>query len=344
MYKRLQMAFVASVLLVTVGMPADADLFCDTGAADDDLLFDQASQAIAAGRDAEGFAMFKKITSACFDSGDAKAKALRFDAATVAVGSKLAKAAESTGKFDDALGFYFDIRNVTSAYTESDEDRVVMANARANKSNRNAVGRALSRFNDEEIERWSSGSHRDLAKPHVAKRASEMRAYGAEARAIATGQGDAAMAAEEKAFQGRGGVGVVFGGYTQSNIEEAKAWYGMVGFSTGIARANERAVARGDQLLKEDAESILQVALDYFTEAGAVAKAQQVRAKAKVLGDAAAARDQYERAAEYYELAGMSERADAVMAAGEEKAEAAESQRQEEFQSGMDDLEKELGF
>jgi hypothetical protein len=329
-------------LLCLVGSPALADFACNTGADDDDTVFAKAEQTIAAGREAEGFAMLKGITSFCFDSGERAAKEKRFVALTDSVGVKLGKAAEAAGRYDEAERYFIDLRNATGAYTEADEDRIVMARARAKQSDFNVVATALNRFADRNA--WSQGSQRVRAQPYVAARTQEMIAYEKQVRALAQAQGDAMLAAEEKAFAGRGGIGTMFGDYPSKNIETAKAWYELGGAAAGTARANERAVARGDRLMTEDVPDILDGAKRYFEVAGNTAKLAQVRAKAKRLGDAAAAEDQYQRAAAFYTVADMSDQADAVVTQGEAKAASAEKKRKKAFDAGAADLEKELGL
>ncbi|NJN51006.1 MAG: hypothetical protein HC809_03695 [Gammaproteobacteria bacterium] len=340
LYTRVVVGMAVASAVALYAMRSSADMACETGAMDDDTLFAKATQLTGAGQDAEGFAILRKIESLCFDSGDKVAKKAQFNTVMESVGRKLARAAEAAGKFDEAERFYRDVRDSTYAYTEADEDRVAVARAKANRTSTSVVGGAIYRFNADQRRMWSESSVRDRAKPHQAERTQQMAAYESELQTIAAAQGDAALAAEEKAFTGMAGR---FSAYPVEDVERAKSWYQLAGGGT-MKRATDRAVARGDQLSKETIPARLEAAIDYYQQADATAKAQQVRDKAKNLGDAADRTGNFHRAADYYNVADLSAQADAVMARGEAQAEANEKKRKAEFDAGADDLEAELGF
>ncbi len=325
---------------VLIAAPAAADYECPTGEKDANVLFDKGAALVNAGQDAAGFALLKQVEAICFEGGDRNAKRARFEGMIESVGRKLAKTAEASGKFDEAERIYVDIRNASGAYTEADEDRVTMARARAKASALNVVSSALYRFDPERRRMWAEADQRDRAKPHQAQRAQQMAAYETELRAMAAAQGDAALAAEAAAFVS---PAANFGNYPLDDLDRAKSWFELADASA-MKRAIDRGITRGDKLTADDTVIRIAAGIDYYERAGATAKIQQARASAKQLGDAADKAGNYQKAAEFYNVAGLDELADSVLARGEAQSKAAEKKRKAEFDAGTDDLEKELGF
>ena len=105
-----------------------------------------------------------------------------------------------------------------------------------------------------------------------------------------------------------------------------------------------RYLARGDQFAALDYHTALERALYYYEDAERADKQESVRAKARQLADQRAAGDNWAEAARLYELAGDTDKAQALTERREASAAEQEAERKEKFQAEQDDLEKELGF
>lgn len=124
-------------------------------------------------------------------------------------------------------------------------------------------------------------------------------------------------------------------------LDEARDWL-RLGGDEGAATVVARAVKRGDEYAALDYAFALEQALAYYDFAGRKDKEPAVRVKARALADKLAGGKDWATAAELYEIAGDSKRAEQLRAIREADAETAEKNRQKEFKKEQDDLEKEL--
>lgn len=134
-------------------------------------------------------------------------------------------------------------------------------------------------------------------------------------------------------------------------LEEAEAWL-QAQVLTGVPESTAptagdlaaRRVARGDQFAALDYYTALSTALGYYQQAEQAHKEDAVRAKARKLADGLASSNRWGEAVRLYELAGDSEKAEALTRQREASAAEVEAERKEKFEQEQADLEKELGF
>lgn len=213
----------------------------------------------------------------------------------------LGEQAEKAGQFEAAHGHFLRGEHM------ADADRAMLRFAQANKSKAGALGRALHYF-DQHGNAASAG----------------------EVRTLAEAAGKRWLQAEEKTFAG---------GRTASltELEQARDFLRLLG-DKAARRANERAVQRGDMMVKGNTPRALEMARDYYGFADQRDKGESVQPIAQRLGDAANKRGEYRVAEQFYELSGDN----AAIESMEKSREKAEGQRQKDFKKGQDELEKEL--
>jgi len=156
-----------------------------------------------------------------------------------------------------------------------------------------------------------------------------------EVRRHATVQAQRLLAQEDKSFAIRAPQ--------EELLEEARGWLRMAG-DDDAATVRQRALVRADQFAALDYHYALEQALNYYEMAGRGDKQAAVRSKARKIADGLAGGDNWAAAAELYELAGDSDRAEALRAGREASAASKEEARKGEFQKEQEDLEKELGL
>jgi hypothetical protein len=123
-------------------------------------------------------------------------------------------------------------------------------------------------------------------------------------------------------------------------LEEARGWLHTAGDDDAAVR--QRALARADQFAALDYHYALEQALGYYETAGRSDRQAAVKSKARKIADGLADGDNWAAAAELYDLAGESGRAEALRAKREASAASNEEARKSQFQKDQDKLEKEL--
>jgi len=134
-------------------------------------------------------------------------------------------------------------------------------------------------------------------------------------------------------------------------LEEAEAWLQQE-VLTGVPESTEptaadldkRWVARGDAFAALDYYTALSNAINYYGEADQSDRQQAVQSKARKIADGLANGNDWGEAVRLYDLAGDSERAEALTRSREASAADVEADRKARFDQEQDDLEKELGF
>jgi hypothetical protein len=177
-------------------------------------------------------------------------------------------------------------------------------------------------------------------QPDCKPRLKAIPGYLAELRAIAMKKGDALLAEDDKIFGARK-TSVMAKGDSLKELEKAKDWFGIFGQET---RAHERAVKRGDTLVADDSRKSLELAISYYGLARNEGKVRKVQDKARRLGDAHLKKGEKKIAADYYNLAGLGDKASKLEEAHEAEKEKAEAGRQQKFKQEQKSLEKELGL
>jgi hypothetical protein len=239
---------------------------------------------------------------------------------------KLGQAAEAAGKLEAAFDYYQQgmpaeqYQNPKPVDLLGNAKRVALAMVEQQPANRQIARRALQFMNRENL---SDGVTKIVA--HM----------DAQARRL--------LAEEQKAFSTQNP-------HTEL-LEEAEAWL-QEQVLTGVPESTAptageltaRWVARGDQFAALDYHSALSNALSYYQEAERTDKEAAVRAKARKLADGLASSNRWGEAVRLYELAGDSEKAEALTREREASAAEVEAERKEKFEQEQADLEKEFGF
>jgi hypothetical protein len=221
------------------------------------------------------------------------------------VGRTLAEQAEKQGRLDEAFDWY------EGSGLKDEADRVMLKRANANPDDSGVVGAAISHFK----------------RRNDAARVKELRG-------IASRNVDKWLAAEEKAFAARR--------ESRSELAKAKDWTYYA--DSGFEKLAERAEKRGDTLAADNARRPIENAIAYYEFAGKAQKAQSLRQKARKLGDEHASKGEYILAAEFYRLAGDSDKAVALEQRSEAERERTESARRDRFKKDQQSLEKALGL
>lgn len=154
-------------------------------------------------------------------------------------------------------------------------------------------------------------------------------------RAHALKNVEKALTAEEKSFAS-------VSKNSLSALELAKDWSYYAQAGEDLVRA--RAGKRGDTLAIEEGRKFLELALSYYDRAQQPEKSQKVRDKALVLAKQHESKGDGVVAADYYVIAGDSNKASAVQKQAEVRDQKAEESRKKGFKKEQDDLEKALGF
>jgi hypothetical protein len=239
---------------------------------------------------------------------------------------KLGQAAEAAGKLEAAFDYYQQgmpaeqYENPKPVDLLANAKRVALAMMEQQPTDRRIARRALDFMNREN---QSDGVTKVLA--HM----------DAQARRL--------MAEEQKAFS-------VQSPHTEL-LEEAEAWLQeqvLTGVpestATTAGELTARWISRGDQFAALDYHTALSNALSYYQEAERTDKEDAVRAKARKLADGLAGSNRWGEAVRLYELAGDSDKAEALTRQREAGAAEVEAERKEKFEQEQADLEKELGF
>lgn len=314
------LALALAVVLTAAFNPVHADDVCsDTERATANAQLGKAKAAEAAGNLEEAL---KLARGADFCADDTAG--LRRVVYTASY--KLGQAAEAAGKLEAALDYYQGGMPAEQYEDPKPVDllgnakRVALAMVERQPTDRRVVRLALEFMNREQL---SDG---------VAKIVGHMDA-----------QAQRLLAEEQKAFS-------IENPHTEL-LDEAEAWL-QAQVLTGVPESTAptagdlaaRRVARGDQFAALDYHTALSRALGYYQLAERTDKEDAVRAKARKLADGLASSNRWGEAVRLYELAGDSEKAEALTRQREASAAEVEAERKEKFEQEQADLEKELGF
>lgn len=229
---------------------------------------------------------------------------LRYDAMIKRVGLALGRQEEKKGQLGAAVDWYDRSANI------ADADRVRMQRVRASPRDRSLFSSALPRFAP------GDPNHTELLK-------------------LAAKNADLEFAAEDKAFAARRA--------SFDELQNARHWLDYLG-EGAAKRVRDRAEQRGDTLFKDDTHRHLDNARRYFEMAEARQKQAAVKEKALRLAQAHEKKGEVTQAASFYDLAGASDRGEALRVRAESQHQKAEEQRQDKFKKEQADLEKELGL
>jgi len=130
---------------------------------------------------------------------------------------------------------------------------------------------------------------------------------------------------------------------TLGMLGKAKDWLKYVEAPENRLAA-ERAEKRGDTLSVETTKHFLSQAVYYYGFADKPEKVKLVRGKAKKLGDEAKGKGEGEVAAEFYQLAGLSEQASSLRESTKTKRREEEGNRKQKFKKDQASMEKEFGM
>lgn len=230
----------------------------------------------------------------------------RFEPMRKRLGKKLGDEDEKNGRLKEAFEWF-----EGSGHT-ADAGRVMLKRAQARPDDRSTFGTAFDYFKSRRAE-----------------------APLKTLRTLAVQNATQLLAAEEKQFAANRDSLDVLG--------KAKDWLYYTEAPDNRLAA-ERAGKRGDALAAESTRHFLRLAVSYYDFAARPEKTKSVRDKAKQLGDEAARKGEGEVAAEYYQIAGLRNEAREMEKRTETKRRQDEGQRQKQFKSDQDKLEKELGL
>ncbi len=219
---------------------------------------------------------------------------------------RLGQESEKSGQLAQAFSYF------ETGMHFNDAKRVGLANLRARPTDRNLASNLLD----------------FMLRNNFADGASEIRTS-------ARSQAQRLLMEEEKSFAIRTPHTELLG--------EAQDWLRIAGDDVA-ADVKKRALARGDQFAALDYHYALEQALSYYERADARDKQPQVKAKARQIADKLAGGENWNAAADLYELAGDSRKAEALRANREASAAKAEDSRKKTFEKEQGDLEKELGL
>jgi hypothetical protein len=302
-------------------------------------------------------------------------------------GQNLAKEAEAKGNFY-ANGSYTEVTRSSGLrlfqwngvgafqwYSEigesADADRVMFRFAQSKPKDQSTFGIALGHF----FQEGQSGvvnhseTFRELEKQAKSNPGDQQLqrtvGYLGELEKIAFKNIDEALVQEDKAYGKYNKREMVAG---QNPIEEslqhlsvARDWYNLFG-DPKANKVAERAGKRGDAMMQDERPKSFSYAKQYYDLGSLSETIKKLTEQANRLGDAAAKKDEYAAAVEYYEI-GHSETGENEDKINEmhsrlekesEKKEQAkqkvlkdmtkDEKKQKEFKKGQEDLEKELGF
>ncbi len=213
---------------------------------------------------------------------------------------------EKKGRLNEAFEWY------ERAQSQADAGRMQRKMVESKPSEINTVSHAIDYFR----------RHDDAAQEKA------MRAHALK-------NVEKALAAEEKRFAS-------VGKNSLSELGLAKDWSYYA--QAGEDQVRARAAKRGDIVAADDGRAFLSLALSYYDRAEQPDKAQKVRDKARALAKQFESKGEGQVAAEYYSIAGESDKATAVQKETEAREEKAEESRKKVFKKDQDDLEKALGF
>jgi len=230
----------------------------------------------------------------------------RHEAMRKRIGLQLGQQEEKQGRLAAAFDWYKNSGNAAEA------DQVKMKQVNTTPRDRNVVSNAIDHF------RFRNNDARV-----------------AELRQLAAKNADLELANEEKAFAARK--------ESFDELGKAKDWFYLVGEGAD-KKVRERAVRRGDTLLKEDTFRHLENAKRYFHMADAKPKEKAVQDKALRLAQEHEKKGEITQATNFYGLAGAGAKGAELEKRTEAQHKKSEEKRQKQFTKDQDKLEKELGL
>ncbi|MDH3563133.1 MAG: hypothetical protein OEN49_07025 [Gammaproteobacteria bacterium] len=313
-----------------------------------------------AGRTKEAFDAAREFNASCMSKNEQEID--RFSATRWAMlrktSLKLGEQAESKGKFAEAHKYF------SEYYYGIAADRVEMKMATAKPDDFQTVSKAVYRFRQtrehlnrldmNELRKISVDDHDAIARrgyspdqfgPMMTERDPRLKAIAGhldKLQAIATKNGEKFLSDEDKIFNARK-TSMTAKSDSLAELKKARDWLGLFGQEK---RANDRAEKRGDTLLADDSRKSLELAISYyeFPNNRKEGNVQKVRDKARRLGDAHLKKGEKKIAADYYNLAGLGDKAAKLEESHEAEKEKAEVKRQDKFKKDQKSLEKELGL
>jgi hypothetical protein len=269
---------------------------------------------------------------------------------------QLGDAAESQGKFTEAYDYYVYFHGIDAdrakfklATAKPDDLRAVQAGVYYFRNMRDTLGKEaappespgdLDKARLGVMMHYMSQESVDAMDPERTARLQVVNDHLGKLEVLATRNGDKFLASEETVFAARK-TSLTAKINSLAELDTARNWFKLAELE---ARANDRAIMRGDSLLKEDARRSLELAIDYYHFAGDEAKTAAVKDKARRLGDSHLQMGDKKMASEYYDIAGLHDKAIGLSSAHETEKENAEAKRREQFKQEQKSLEEELGF
>jgi len=315
-----------------------------------------------AGRTKQAYDGVYRVNTNCIVGGDERTGRLapeeeRLTAIRRKSGLKLGKEAESKGRLAEAFRYYDENFHGIPA------DQVQMKLATAKPGDFQAVKTGVNYFRDKQKylrEYLPKNTDADRARlnarhgfsgqditwatdPDRNARLEAIPGYLGKLQAIATKEGEKYLAEEDRIFRARKTSGLAKGD-TLAELNKARNWFGLFGQGK---RADDRAAKRGDTLLADDSRKSLALAISYYEfpiDNMREKRVEKVRDKARRLGDAHLKKGEKKIAADYYNLAGLGDKAEKLEEADEAEQEKAETRRRDKFKKGQKSLEKELGL
>jgi len=310
-----------------------------------------------AGRAKQAYDSANSVSSDCISKNEQERERIQVSKVAVLkrLGLKLGEQAENKGNFTEAYKYYEDFHWIPA-------DRVQMKLAKSKPGDILTVRTGVNHFRNQQTylnnlpKNTSDGRARlnarhgfsgsDIAWALDPNRDARLKAIGGylgELKAIATKQGEKFLADEDKVFNARKTT-MMAKGDTLAELNKARDWFGLFGQEKF---ANDRAVKRGDTLLADDSRKSLRLAISYYSfpiDDFREKRAQKVKDKAHRLGDAHLKKGEKQIAADYYNLAGLGDKASKLEESHEAEKEKAETKRQGQFKQDQKSLEKELGL
>ena len=311
-----------------------------------------------AGRAKLAYEAARSIDPYCISKDEKEIK--RIETAQIAVlkraSKKLGEETEKQGKFADAYDYYVNFYGI-------DADRAQLKLAMSKPGHLKTVADGIYYFRHMQetlskddagagsnidvdkarlsaMQRFMSQDSVDAIDPERKTRLQAVNGHLGKLEAIATNNGDAVLAEEDKVFAARN-TSVTAKAESLGELETARDWFELTGQEK---RANDRALKRGDTLLMDDGRKSIRLAINYYDFAGNDKKIAAARDKAKRLGDTHLQKGDKVRAAEYYDIAGLSDKAVELSKSHEQEKEKSEAKRQEKFKQEQKSLEEELGI
>lgn len=315
-----------------------------------------------AGRTKQAYDGVRRVNTACIVGGSPTGRYGPEEDRLAAIrrksGGKLGEEAENKGRLAEAHKYFVENHHRIAS------DRVEMKMATARPDDFETVSKAiygfrrtqeeLNRLDMNELRKINPNDHDAIARRGFSPdwfeillterdpRLKAIAGYLDKLEAIATKNGEKFLSDEDRIFSVRKSS-LTAERETLKEIEKAQKWFGL---SRQEKRANDRAVKRGDTLLADDSRKSLELAISYYglSRHDSEKNVRKVKEKASRLGDAHLKKGEKKIAADYYQIAGLSDKASKIEEAHEAEKEKAEVKRQEKFKKDQKSLEKELGL